>query len=149
MFVARKNAVAVQEYPASEHADPGVSRFGFIHRGLAWQCRLDATGDSWVRLAHERKPRSAISAERMQEILSASGDIVAIADALIAEFLRRGCRHLPHELVARVRGFTIAWVRDAHRLVRRQRRRAAAMERGAAAGPERGRAPLAGAGMAE
>ena len=121
MFVARKNAIGVQESPASEHADPGVSRFGFIHHGLAWQCRLDATGDSWVRLAHEPKPRSAISAERMQEILSASNDIAALADALIAEFLRRGRRHLPHELVAQVRGFTVAWLRDAHRIVRRQR----------------------------
>jgi hypothetical protein len=123
MFVARKKAVAVPEFPLSEPADSGVSRFGFIHHGLAWQCRLDATGDSWVRLAHERKPRSAISAERMREILSASDDIAAIADALIAEFLRRGCRHLPHELVAQVRGFTVAWVRDAHRMVRRRRLR--------------------------
>lgn len=128
MFVARKNATGVQESPASEHADTGVSRFGFIHHGLAWQCRLDATGDSWVRLAHERKPRSAISAERMQRILSASDDIAAIADALIAEFLRRGCRHLPHELVAQVREFTVAWVRDAHRIVRRQRLRSAATQ---------------------
>jgi hypothetical protein len=130
MFVAGKKAAAVQETPISEHADSGVSRFGFIHHGLAWQCRLDATGDSWVRLAHERKPRSAISAERMQEILSASNDVAAISDALIAEFLRRGCRHLPHELVAQVRGFTVAWVRDAHRMVRRQRLRIAATQRG-------------------
>jgi hypothetical protein len=125
MFVARRKAVAVQEFHASDPADPGVSRFGFIHHGVAWQCRLDATGDSWVRQAHESKPRSAISAERMREILGASDDVVAIADALIAEFLRRRCRHLPHELVAQVRGFTVAWVRDAQRLVRRQRRRAA------------------------
>lgn len=130
MFVARKNAIGAKESPASEHSNPGVSRFGFIHHGLAWQCRLDATGDSWVRLAHERKPRSAISAERMREILSASDDVAVIADALIGEFLRRGCRHLPHELVAQVRGFTVAWVRDAHRIVRRERLRIAATQRG-------------------
>jgi len=124
MFVARRKAIAVQESHASDRADPGVSRFGFIHHGVAWQCRLDATGDSWVRLAHERKPRSAISAERMREMLAASDNVAAIADALIAEFLRRRCRHLPHELVAQVREFTVAWVRDAQRLVRRQRRSA-------------------------
>jgi hypothetical protein len=130
MFVARRKASAVEQSPACDQADPGVSRFGFIHHGVAWQCRLDATGDSWVRPAHERKPRSTISAQRMQEILSVSQDVVAIADALIAEFLRRGCRHLPHELVAHVRGFTVAWVRDAHRVVRRLRRSAATAERG-------------------
>ena len=124
MLVARRKAIAIQEPHASDRADTGVSRFGFIHHGVAWQCRLDATGDSWVRLAHERKPRSTISAERMREILAASENVVAIADALIAEFLRRRCRHLPHELVAQVRGFTVAWVRDAQRLVRRQRRSA-------------------------
>lgn len=130
MFVARKKAIAAHDPFVSEHADPGVSRFGFIHHGLAWQCRLDATGDSWVRLAHERKPRSVVPPTRMQEILSTSDDVVAIADALIAEFLRRACRHLPHELVAQVRGFTVAWVRDAHRLVRRQRLRGAVSEHG-------------------
>ena len=124
MLSARKKVVAVQQPTIYEHADSGVSRFGFIHHALAWQCRLDATGDSWLRLAHERKARSLIPADRIEEILAAPDDDAAIADAVIAEFLRRGCRHLPHELVAHVRGFTIAWVRDAHRLVRRQRQRA-------------------------
>ena len=149
MCVARKKAITVQESNVSEHADRGVSRFGFIHHGLAWQCRLDATGDSWVRLAHERKPRSAISTERMQEILSSSDDVAAIADALIAEFLRRGCRHLPHELVAQVRGFTIAWVRDAHRLVRRKRQRTVATQRSGTAKVEHGQSVFCGAEIAE
>jgi len=122
MFVARRKAIAVQEFHASGPADPGVSRFGFIHHGVAWQCRLDATGDSWLRLAHEHKARSLIPADRIAEILAAPDDAAAIADIVIAEFLRRACRHLPHELVAHVRGFTIAWVRDAQRLLRRQQR---------------------------
>ena len=126
MLSVRKNAIAVQKFAAHEHADSGVARFGFIHHRLAWQCRLDATGDSWVRLAHEHKARSLIAADRIAEILTGPNDAAAIADSVIAEFQRRACRHLPHELVAHVRGFTIAWVRDAQRLVRRQRRRAAA-----------------------
>jgi len=132
MLSVRKNVVAVQQPTVHVHADSGVSRFGFIHHALAWQCRLDATGDSWLRLAHERKARSLIPADRIEEILAAPDDGAAIADAVIAEFLRRGCRHLPHELVAHVRGFTIAWVRDAHRLVRRQRQRAGASSPAAA-----------------
>ena len=124
MLSARKNAFAVQKFSAYEHADSGVARFGFIHHGLAWQCRLDATGDSWVRLAHEHKARSLIAADRIGEILTETADDAAIADAVIAEFQRRAGRHLPHELVAHIRGFTIAWVRDARRLVRRQMRRA-------------------------
>ncbi|HET7778073.1 MAG TPA: hypothetical protein VFL07_05935 [Rudaea sp.] len=122
MLSARKNSIAVQKSNAHEHADSGISRFGFIHHRLAWQCRLDATGDSWLRLAHEHKARSLIPADRIAEILAAPDDAAAIADIVIAEFLRRACRHLPHELVAHVRGFTIAWVRDAQRLLRRQQR---------------------------
>ncbi|HET7062692.1 MAG TPA: hypothetical protein VFI49_00355 [Rudaea sp.] len=133
MLSVRKNVVAVQEPIVYEHADFGVSRFGFIHHGLAWQCRLDATGDSWLRLAHERKARSLIPADRIKEILAAPDDDAAIADAIIAEFLRRGSRHLPHELVAHVRGFTIAWVRDAQRIMRRQRQRAGALSTAASA----------------
>ena len=123
MLSVRKNVPAVQNVAAGES---GVARFGFIHHGLAWQCRLDATGDTWVRLAHEHKARSLISAEKVAEILAAGEDAAAIADAVIAEFQRRACRHLPHELVAHVRGFTIAWARDARRHVRRQRHRATA-----------------------
>jgi len=126
MLSARKTVVAVQKAATYQHADCGVSRFGFIHHGLAWQCRLDATGDSWLRLAHERRARSMIPADRIGQILAAPDDDVEIANAIIAEFLRRGCRHLPHELVAHVRGFTIAWVRDAQRTMRRKRRRATA-----------------------
>ncbi len=126
MHPVRKNVVAVQKFAAREHADSGVARFGFIHHGLAWQCRLDATGDSWLRLAHERKARSLIPVDRIKELLAAADGDASIADAVIAEFLRRGSRHLPHELVAHVRGFTIAWVRDAQRIVCRQRQRAGA-----------------------
>jgi hypothetical protein len=126
MLRVRRRLAAPQDNSRAERCDPGVSRFGIIHHGLAWQCRLDATGDSWLRLAHERKPRGTISAQRIQAILSSSDDVVATADAVIAEFLRRTRRHLPHELVAQIRGFTMAWVRDAHRLVRRQRRQALA-----------------------
>ncbi len=122
MLSARKNSIAVQKSNVHEHADSGISRFGFIHHRLAWQCRLDATGDSWLRLAHEHKARSLIPADSIAEILAAPDDAAAIADIVIAEFLRRACRHLPHELVAHVRGFTIAWVRDAQRLLRRQQR---------------------------
>jgi hypothetical protein len=129
MFHASHHAVPAQRNAGAEHNDAGISRFGFIDHGLPWQCRLDATGDSWLRLAHERKPRSSISAERMQAILASSTDIVALADSVIAEFLRRGSRHLPHELIVEIRAFTIAWVRDAHRLVRRQQRRALAAPR--------------------
>src|SRR6478736_8238423 len=128
MLSVRRNVVTVKKFSAHEHTDSGVSRFGFIHHGLAWQCRLDATGDSWVRLAHEHKARSLIAADRIKEILTEAVDDAAIADAVIAEFQRRACRHLPHELVAHVRGFTIAWVRDARRLVRRQRQRAALLK---------------------
>ncbi len=124
MLSVRRNAIPVQKSAAHENADSGVARFGFIHHRLAWQCRLDATGDSSVRLAHEHKARSLIPADRIAEILAATGDAAAIADIVIAEFLRRAGRHLPHELVAHIRGFTIAWVRDAQRLVRRQRQRA-------------------------
>jgi hypothetical protein len=131
MLSVRKNPIAAQKSPAHELADSGVARFGFIHYRLAWQCRLDATGDSWVRLAHEHKARSLIPADRIAEILATQDDAAAIADIVIAEFLRRACRHLPHELVAHVRGFTIAWVRDAQRLVRRERRRSAAQSGGA------------------
>jgi hypothetical protein len=130
MLSARKNPIPVQKSATHEHADSGIARFGFIHHRLAWQCRLDATGDSWVHLAHEHKARSLIPAETIAEILAAPDVEAAIADIVIAEFLRRACRHLPHELVAHVRGFTIAWVRDARRLVRRQRRRAAAQPGG-------------------
>jgi hypothetical protein len=126
MLSVRKNVVAAQKFSAHEHADAGVARFGFIHHGLAWQCRLDATGDSWLRLAHERKARSLIPADRIEKILGTPDDDAEIADAIIAEFLRRGSRHLPRELVAHVRGFTIAWVRDAQRIMRRQRQRAGA-----------------------
>src|SRR5580765_5732723 len=119
MLSARRNAIPVRKAAAHEHADSGVARFGFIHHRLAWQCRLDATGDSWVRLAHEHKARSLIPADVIAEILAAPHDAAAIADTVIAEFLRRAGRHLPHELVAHIRGFTIAWVRDAQRLVRR------------------------------
>jgi hypothetical protein len=126
MLSARRNVVAVQTPSVYECADSGVSRFGFIHHGLAWQCRLDATGDSWLRLAHERKARSLIPADRIEKILGTPDDDAEIADAIIAEFLRRGSRHLPHELVAHVRGFTIAWVRDAQRIMRRRRQRAGA-----------------------
>ena len=131
MLSVRKNVVAVQKPSVHEYADFGVSRFGFIHHGLAWQCRLDATGDSWLRLAHERKARSLIPADRIERILGAPDDDAEIADAIIAEFLRRGSRPLPHELVAHVRGFTIAWVRDAQRIMRRRRQRAGASSKAA------------------
>jgi hypothetical protein len=142
MLSARRNAIPVQKSAAHEHAHSGVARFGFIHHRLAWQCRLDATGDSWVRLAHEHKTRSLIPADMIAEILAASGDAAAIADIVIAEFQRRAGRHLPHELVAHMRGFTIAWVRDAHRMVRRKRLRTAATQRGAKAQVERGQPSL-------
>jgi hypothetical protein len=41
-----------------------------------------------------------------------------------------------------MRGFTIAWVRDAHRMVRRKRLRTAATQRGAKAQVERGQPSL-------
>jgi len=97
-----------------------ISRFGIIYQGSAWQCRLDATGESWIRPSHEPKARSSIPAERMQAVLSSSDDAVSVADAVIAEFIRRCRRRLPPELVVQIREFTLSWARGVCRVMRRQ-----------------------------
>ena len=116
----RHQSHSKEKFSGTTSGNATISRFGIIHQGAAWQCRLDATGESWIRLSHEPKARSAIPAERMQAVLSSSDDAVGVADAVIAEFIRRCRRRLPPELVVQIREFTLAWARGVCRVMRRQ-----------------------------
>ena len=116
----RKQSDTREKFSGNTAGNATVSRFGIIHQGSAWQCRLDATGESWIRLSHEPKARSAIPPERMHIVLSSSDDAVSVADAVIAEFIRRCRRRLPPELIVQIREFTLAWARGVCRVMRRQ-----------------------------
>jgi hypothetical protein len=127
MLSVRKNVVAVREPAVYQRAIGCPVRF--IHHGLG---NAGSMRPVIASPGTRAQGRSLIPSDRM-EILAAPDDDAAMADAIIAEFLRRGSRHLPHELVAHLRGFTIAWVRDAQRVMRRQRQRAGASSTAASA----------------
>jgi|SRR4051794_21614835 len=119
-MIDRQQSDTKEKFSGNASGNATISRFGIIHQGSAWQCRLDATGESWIRLSHEPKARSSIPAERMQVVVSSCDDAVGVADAVIAEFSRRCRRRLPPEIVVQIREFTLAWARGVCRVMRRQ-----------------------------
>jgi hypothetical protein len=119
-MIDRKQSHSNETLSATGSAGATISRFGIIHHGTAWQCRLDATGESWIGSSHEPKARSEIPVDRMQAMLSSSDDAAGVADAVIAEFIKRCRRRLPPELVVQIREFTLSWARSVCRSMRRQ-----------------------------
>ncbi len=96
-----------------------VAIFGIVHgRDIAWNFKLDATGESFVKLASQRKRLVCISPDSMLHLLAESTDILSCADRLI-NVIQHGSRRIPAYVIFEARRFVVMWLDENWKVLRR------------------------------